>query len=112
MNKHYYAELEPDARGFTTFLEVETEDGMIVEAVLDGVNQEDNPYGMFKSTSKKYNEDMCNESGIRYADATKALESQIKEGKTTLDRVKGARFLSQDANELLSEVRKLMSEDN
>src|SRR5690606_13020573 len=111
MNRYYYAELEPDARGFRTFLEVEVIDNKIVNVTLDAKNEEDNPYGLYKTTSSKYNEEMYAESGTRYADAVENLENQIIQGKTTLDRVKGARFLSQDANELLSKIRKMIEED-
>lgn len=110
--KYYKAELEPDARGFTTFLQVEVLDGKIISALLDGRNKSENPYGEYKSTSEKYNNDMYAESGTRYIDAVRDLEKQIVQEKDILDKVKGARFISQDANELLQKIKKMITEDN
>lgn len=102
----YYAELNPDARGFTTFLEVRVVDGEIVSARLDGKNEAKNPYGTYKTMSEKYNHDMHAESGTYYRDAAKQLEDDILSGKQPLRRVEGARVLSHDANILLDKVKK------
>lgn len=106
MNKdYYYAELEPDARGFKTFLEVEVSEGKIVSARLDAINENENPYGTYKKSSDKYNDDMYAESGTYYRDASDKLENDILNGVNPLRKVKGARFLSQDANELFNKIK-------
>lgn len=105
MSEKYYAELEPDARGFRTFLEVEVSEGKIVSAWLDAKNENENPYGTYKSTSEKYNDDMHSESGTYYRDASASLERDILNGVSPLTKVKGARFLSQDANELFNKIK-------
>lgn len=109
--KRYHAELKPDPRGFTTFLKVNVEDGVIVNAWLDGVNVEENPYGTYKSTSSKYNHDMHAESGTYYRDAAKQLEREIIHGVRPLTRVKGARVLTADARELLADIEDRIKKD-
>lgn len=102
----YYEEKEPDARGFSTFLEVGVLDNKIISATLDGYNfDENNPYGNYKTLSDKYNDEMFAESGTYYRDAAEQLEEEIVEGKYPLSHVKGARFLSADANELLTRIK-------
>lgn len=110
--KKYYAELKPDARGFSTFLSVSVLDGQIVEAKLDGVNKNNNPYGTYKSESERYNAEMKAESGIMYAEAAYILEKDIIFGKyRKLGAVKGARFLSQDAQILLDDIKEQIEKD-
>lgn len=102
----FYEELKPDARGFKTFMIAEFLDGELKSVKIDGVNSNDNPYGTFKSLSEKYNEDMHSESGTRYKDACKQIEKDLMEGNYPIERVKGARFLSMDANELFEKIIK------
>ncbi len=98
-------ELAPDARGFKTFLVVVVENNTISSTRLDARNGSENPYGTFKESSEKYNNDMYAESGTYYRDAVKILEKEILENKYPLIRVKGARYLSQDANVLFGRIR-------
>lgn len=102
--KRYAEYLDPDARGFSTFLKVVVVDGRIVDAWLDGENLDENPYGPYKSASAKYNQDMFEESGTYYRDAARQLERNIVFGFLPLDRVKGARVLTQDARVLLDKI--------
>lgn len=102
----YYAELEPDARGFQTFLEVKKYEGKIVSVRVDGVNYADNPYGPYKSLSEKYNHDMHEESNTYYRDAKVAYENSILEGGPLI-RVQGAGALYNDLLILLDNLKRI-----
>ena len=108
----YYEELEPDARGFITYMRVSTADNVIVGVELDAYHPDpNNPYGESKVHSEKYNHDMHEESGTYYRDAVESLAADVLLGVRPLRRVKGARFLSQDANVLLERIEDRINKD-
>lgn len=105
--KVYYAELEPDARGYRTYLRVIKVGDEIVEVKLDAYNYNHPTYGYKKSKCEKYNNDMHAESGTYYRDARAILEKSILDGDDPLVKVKGARVLSSDAVELLKKLKEV-----
>lgn len=100
----YSSSKQPDARGFSSTLEIEVEKGEVVSANLDATNPNPNPYGSHKSTSERYNNEMFAESGTYYRDAVSEINSAFESGELHVDVISGATVISQEANELMNNI--------
>src|SRR5699024_2037768 len=102
----YASSQQPDARGFSSSLEIEVEKGEGVSATVDATNAIRHPYGSHKSTSERYNNEMFAESGTYYRDAVSEINSAFESGELHVDVVSGATVISQEANELMNNIIK------
>lgn len=100
-NGVYNVKKDFDANGFETFLKIVIKDEKIFDIELDAEHPE---LGIKKKNNPTYNLLMKNESGCSYKDASNQLIEQIKIGIYPLKAVKGARYLSEDAQELWDKI--------